>query len=152
MGFTNFEQVRELFLSCGMGFLLGAYYDVFRILRRVLRPGAVRVFWQDLVFFITAAFMIFLFAMAVNDGVLRVHLFAGLVAGFFAYRYTVGRAVVHLVTAVINWLTRGGRWLGALIAVPVGGMGKLCRNLLKKIQKKPKKIKKGLETEETNDV
>lgn len=152
MGFTNIMQVRELFLSCGMGFLLGTYYDVFRILRCILRPGAARVFWQDILFFVTAAPLVFLFTLAVTDGVVRFYLFAGLVAGFFAYRYTVGRAVVRFVTAVIARLSRMGRRLYGVIRVPFGVLSEVCRNLMKKIQKNLKKLKKTLETKDTSSV
>ncbi|MBR5540209.1 MAG: spore cortex biosynthesis protein YabQ [Clostridia bacterium] len=152
MGFTNVAQLRELFLSCGMGFLLGAYYDVFRILRHVLRPGVVHVFWQDILFFITAALMTFLFALAIADGALRVYLFAGLVAGFFAYRYTVGRAVVRLVAAIIALLSRLGRLLHTAIAVPSGALGGVYRKITKKVRKKLKKFEKGLETRDTVGV
>ena len=152
MGFTNVQQLRELFLSCGMGFLLGAYYDVFRILRCILRPGTMRVFWQDLLFFLTAAPLVFLFALAVADGVVRLYLFAGLVAGFFAYRYTVGRAVVRFVTAAIAWLSRLGRRLYDVIRVPIGALREGCRKLVEKIRKNLKKFKKGLETEDASSV
>lgn len=147
MGFTNITQMQELFLYCGMGFLLGAYYDVFRILRQILHPGALRAFWQDILFFATAAPITFLFALAITDGVLRVYLFVGLIAGFFAYRYTVGRAVVRLVTAGIALLSRLGHQLHASIAVPLGILWGFCRKIAKKIQKNLKKIKKGLETQ-----
>ncbi len=152
MGFTNAMQLRELFLSCGMGFLLGAYYDVFRILRCILRPGAVRVFWQDMLFFLTAAPLVFLFALAVADGVVRVYMFAGLVAGFLAYRYTVGRAVVRFVTIAIARLSRMGRRLYGVIRVPIGALREVCRKLVKKCEKNLKKFKKGLETKETSSV
>lgn len=152
MGFTNGMQLRELFLSCGMGFLLGAYYDVFRILRCILRPGTVRVFWQDVLFFLTAAPLVFLFALAVTDGVVRLYLFAGLVAGFFAYRYTVGRAVVHFVTAIITRLSRLGQRLYGVIKVPIGALCEACRKLVKKMRKNLKKFKKGLETKGVSSV
>ncbi len=135
-------QVRELFLSCGMGFLLGAYYDVFRILRCILRPGTVRVFWQDVLFFLTAAPLVFLFALAVTDGVMRFYLLAGLVVGFFAYRYTVGLAVVRFVTAVIDVLSRVGRRLHDVIRVPYDALCSICRNLVEKMRKNLKKFKK----------
>lgn len=140
MGFTNAMQLRELFLSCGMGFLLGAYYDVFRILRCILRPGAARVFWQDMLFFLTAAPLVFLFALAVTEGVVRLYLFAGLVAGFFAYRYTVGHAVVRFVTTVIVGLSRMGRRLQGLIKVPIGALRERCCKLVGKMRKNLKKI------------
>ena len=152
IGFTNAAQLRELFLSGGMGFLLGAYYDIFRILRRVLHPGTVRVFFQDIVFFVTAALMTFLFALAVADGVLRAYLFVGLLAGFFAYRYTVGRAVVRFVTAIIALLMSMERRLHAVMSVPIGILCNLCRKMTEKNPKKPKKIKKSLETDDNSGV
>lgn len=152
IGFTNAAQLRELFLSGGMGFLLGAYYDIFRILRRVLHPGTVRVFFQDIVFFVTAALMTFLFALAVADGVLRVYLFVGLITGFFAYRYTVGRAVVRFVTAVIALLMSMERRLRAVMAVPIGVLCNLCRKIIEKIRKSLKKFKKSLETDDASSV
>ena len=152
MGFTNVEQLRELFLSCGTGFLLGAYYDVFRILRCILRPGTVRVFWQDILFFVTAAPLVFLFALVVADGVVRLYLFAGLVAGFFAYRYTVGRVVVRFVTAVITRLSRMGYRLYSVIKVPFGALRAICRKMARKMRKNLKKFKKRLETNDTSSV
>lgn len=152
MGFTNAMQLRELFLSCGMGFLLGAYYDVFRILRCILRPSTVRVFWQDMLFFLTAAPLVFVFTLSVTEGVVRFYLLAGLVAGFFAYRYTVGRAVVRLVTVVITRLSHMGHRLYGVIKVPFGALREKCCKLVEKMRKNLKKIKKRLETKGTSSV
>ena len=98
---TNAVQLRELLLYGGMGFLLGGYYDVFRVLRCVLRPGGWRVLVQDLLFFATAAPAVFLCTLALNGGVVRVYLYVGLLAGFWAYRHTVGRAVVRAASLLI---------------------------------------------------
>ena len=32
MGITNGGQLQELFMAGGLGFLLGAFYDVFRVI------------------------------------------------------------------------------------------------------------------------
>lgn len=141
MGVANAEQVRQLFLYGGMGFLLGAYYDVFRILRVLLKPRPFGVFIQDIVYFLTAAGMTFVFVLAVTDGVLRVYLFAGLLTGFFAYRYTVGRAVVRGITAVFGALSRQG----ARISEKLHAVGA-------KLRKKLKKFKKGLATHTDSGV
>ena len=152
MGFTNAMQLRELFLSCGMGFLLGAYYDVFRILRCILHPNTVRVFCQDMLFFVTAAPLVFIFTLAVTDGVVRVYVFAGFVIGFFAYRYTVGRAVVHAVTVAVTRISRAGHRLYELIKVPVCALFEQCRKNAKKIRKNAKKFKKRLERKQESSV
>lgn len=106
MGFTNVAQLQELFLSGGMGFLLGAYYDLFRILRRFLRSGTVSVCLQDCLYFTSSAVVTFLFLLAVTGGVLRVFVLVGMVLGFVAYRHTVGRVSVRVVTLLLNALAR----------------------------------------------
>lgn len=142
MGFANADQLREMFLACGLGFWLGAYYDFYRVLRRFLNPRAWQVFLQDILFFATSAPLTFLFLLAVNDGVLRVYLFVGIALGFFAYRYTVGRAVVGLVTAFLRFLSKLGEWLHRHITIPIG---RACRASGKKLRESLKKFQKSIE-------
>ena len=82
-------------MAGGLGFLLGAFYDVFRVIRLLMRPSAKVVFFQDLLFFALSSVVTFLFALAVTGGELRFYLFLGLVTGFMAYYFTIGRAVVR---------------------------------------------------------
>ena len=136
MGFTNTEQLRELFLCAGVGFLLGAYYDVFRLLRLLLPSLVVAVFFEDVFFFVTGAAAVFLFSLTVTDGALRVYVFMGLAAGFAAYRSTVGRVVVRQTARFLRWVRRLFRRMG-------GGMRKFftaCRSHVKISRKKPEKI------------
>ena len=143
IGFANTAQLNELLLSGGMGFLLGAYYDVFRILRKWIRPGAVRVFFEDVLYFVSAALLTFLFLLAVNGGVFRVYVCVGLAAGCAAYRYTVGRVVVTVATALLEAFSALGRAVGRRIAVWCGRVA----GVAKKMQKKRRNLKKGLETD-----
>ena len=110
MGITNGGQLQELFMGGGRGFLLGAFYDVFRVIRLLMRPSAKVVFFQDLLFFALSSVVTFLFALAVTGGELRFYLFLGLVTGFMAYYFTIGRAVMRCaksVIAAILWLWHG---------------------------------------------
>lgn len=99
MGITNSGQLQELFLAGGLGFLLGAFYDVFRVIRLMMRPSARVIFFQDLLYFTLSSVITFLFALAVTGGELRFYLFLGLVTGFMAYYFTVGRAVMRCAKA-----------------------------------------------------
>lgn len=104
MEITIAEQMHQLFLSCGMGFLLGIYYDVFRVARLIMHSKQRVIFFQDLLFFLSSAVFTFLFALAVMDGRLRLYLFIGEGIGFLAYYFTIGRLVMRFagtVTAVI---------------------------------------------------
>ena len=123
MEMTNGQQLNELFLSCGMGFLLGAYYDLFRVIRLVMRPGKRAIFFQDVFFFLSSAVVTFLFSLSVMDGELRFYLFLGLIAGFFAYYFTIGRVVVRSAKAVVAAFLKVWRLFleGGFLAVSAGG-------------------------------
>lgn len=103
--------VADCMLACGAGFLLGAYYEVFRLWRLWTHPGVGRVFVQDTLFCTTSAVAFFLFLLAVSDGRPRLWLTAGALIGFFAWRATAGRIIFAVVRRSLRTLRRiGRRW------------------------------------------
>ena len=128
MGFENSEQLRELFLSAGMGFCLGAYYDVFRIVRRWLRPSVWHVFFQDCLYAVTAALFTFLFTIALNGGELRTYVLAGLFLGFFAYRHTVGRMAVKVTETVLRACEKVGDRVRKTLSSRCRSLGEKAKN------------------------
>lgn len=158
MGITNGGQLQELFMAGGLGFLLGALYDVFRVIRLLMRPSAKVIFFHDILFFTLSSVITFLFALAVTGGELRFYLFLGIVTGFTAYYFTVGRAVVRCARSVIVailWLWNRlwkavffpFRLLGRLLHRPAAALGRLlCKigrpaaDFFKKIAGNMKKV------------
>lgn len=143
MGFTNSEQLRQLYLSGGMGFLLGLYYDVFRVWRKSGHSSTVSVFFQDCFYFVTSAAIVFLFSLAMTDGVVRTYVLLGITFGFFAYRYTVGNILLRAVGVLVRWFHRLSEWIYHILAVAFGGIRtcffgvcgkvwKFCRKIAKK--------------------
>ncbi len=102
MEITINDQMRELLLSCGMGFILGLYYECFRVPRLIMQVSKTALFIQDIVYFLSAAVLTFLFSLAIMDGRLRFYLFLGEAIGFAAYYFTVGRLVVRFAAIVVN--------------------------------------------------
>lgn len=152
MKITNGQQLYELFLSCGMGFLLGLYYDVFRVIRLIMKPGAKSIFFQDLFFFVSSAILTFLFSLSIMDGEMRFYLFLGLIVGFGAYYLTIGRLVMKFAGAVVKAFLKAWhvfwslifapfRWLGKLLARPLRFLGNVLAFIPRKIQSF---LKKGL--------
>ena len=135
MGFSNPEQLRDVFLCGGMGFLLGLYYDVFRLFRLWFPTSAAVVFVQDCVYCVSSATMVFLLSLVITDGRLRLFLFVGLVAGFFAYRCTMGRLLLGFSRRVRRQTARFFRCLGKFF----GTWFSKIRNYVKKLQKNEKK-------------
>lgn len=101
-GLTVAGQLRELFLSAGLGFFLGVWYSVFTVWRLFRPPSAWTVWIQDLLFFLTAAPATFLFLLAVSDGELRFYLLAGIGIGFLAFHFTLGKWLCRAAACVIR--------------------------------------------------
>ncbi len=134
MGFTNFEQLRATLLCGGVGFLLGAYYDLFRVWRVWFSPRAVFVFFQDVWYCLSSVMAVFVLLLTITDGQGRFYVFLGLIVGFFTYRSLGGRYILRMAAAVKRLVH--GRY----------------QNLRKKHAKKPKKAKKGLESQNASGV
>ncbi len=149
MGFANSDQLREVFYAGGMGFLLGAYYDVFRIVRRLCHTGKWGTFFCDCVYFTTAAVIVFLFSLAFTDGVVRGYVLLGVLIGFAAYRYTVGRSVLRFFSWIARWGNRAAVWCRRITSVPMrwlsGFFGKLWEKCQKLFKKSGIFFKKGLQ-------
>lgn len=124
MELTNGSQLYHLFLSCGLGFLLGLYYDVFRVFRLVMRSGARTIFFQDLFFFSSSAVATFLFALTVTGGQLRFYLFLGSLIGFAAYYFTIGRVVVRFAGGVAACVIRFWKWFWSTLFIPFRLLGR----------------------------
>lgn len=145
MGFSNAKQLWEAFLSGGMGFLLGLYYDVFRIWRKLTRPSSVVVFFQDCLFFATAAVAVFFFSLTMTDGTVRSYVLLGTAIGFFAYRHTVGNGILWLFDRLLCILRRIQARLIHAFSLPLAFLLRrllVLRGLCRKIAKKSKEISK----------
>lgn len=101
---TVSSQLRLFFLSCGMGMLMAAVYEVFQIVRLLFFKRRLSVFLWDILYCVAAAISIFSFILAANKGELRWFMFVGEVAGFIltysALSKCVTRPVVRALTAV----------------------------------------------------
>ena len=152
MRWNGRTAVRCTICSFPAGFLLGAYYDVFRVLRLALKSGKRAIFFQDVFFFASAAVITFLFALAVTDGQLRFYVFLGEGAGFAAYYFTIGRMVMRFAGAAIRTVLRVWKLFWNAVRFPLSLLWKLLRPLfsqawhfLQKILEKPAVFfKKGL--------
>ncbi|MFZ4454525.1 spore cortex biosynthesis protein YabQ [Salibacterium aidingense] len=92
-----------------MGIIIGVNMDVYeRITLQTFRRLWVRA-GGDVLFWIVQALLVFYVLLRVNEGELRLYIFAGLAAGFLLYRH-LGRpsflvGLEHVLTAV-RWLIR----------------------------------------------
>ena len=114
------EQLMELLKALGAGMVLAAVYDFFRIIRRGVRHATAAVSGEDLLFWITAAFVVFYFFLFVDNGKFRMYMIFGLLAGGMIYCLTIGRLIVRVMGKILRKIKE------------------ILRKLLKKTANKPK--------------
>lgn len=105
MNLSLTAQLQGFVISIAAGVFLGAYYDVFRIFRTVFQSERRAVFFQDLFYMLTAAFVTFLLALGVNYGEVRFYILAGEAIGWCLYYLTVGMVtyrVFRFVSKIIR--------------------------------------------------
>ena len=140
-----------LFLeSCVLGFLLGALYDVFRILRLSFPNGRVLIFFEDVLYFVAVTIASFTFIVVQNSGALRAFLILGELLGAILYFFTLSilimnaaHLIIRCVKAILRFLyhitLRPLIRLACLIGRGLRKLGLHCARRIKIVVRKPKK-------------
>jgi spore cortex biosynthesis protein YabQ len=99
---TLSTQFFTLLSMSGMGSLFGAMFDTYqRFLKRPKRKQWI-VFFNDLLFWIIQAVIIFYTLFLVNNGELRFYIFLALICGFAAYQSLFKGIYLHLLEMAIK--------------------------------------------------
>jgi len=86
-----------------LGLIMGVYYDIFRIIRRIIRCRYANIVGQDVFFWVTSAFMVFFVMIRLNSGQVRILFVAMVLVGWIFYMFTAGALVMYIV----GWCIRG---------------------------------------------
>lgn len=137
-------QSQGFLTSCIVGFALGAFYDIFRILRILFRTEKRHVFFQDIFFMACAAVVTFLLALAVNWGELRFFILAGEIIGICVYYLTVGEVTVRIAKLIYKFLYCIYKFIRKFLLRPIARLllhfGKFLSTKCKELIKCRKKI------------
>lgn len=102
------ESLATQFYAFGIvllaGISLGLFFDLFRVLRGLLRPGFLSTPLLDLLFWALITPILILYLLLANWGELRGYVVIGLVLGFFFYRLLLSPMVVSFLLWAIRLL------------------------------------------------
>ncbi|MBQ2605172.1 MAG: spore cortex biosynthesis protein YabQ, partial [Clostridia bacterium] len=90
MHLSVFEQSEIFYYSFVFGIGLGAFYDVFRLIRSLGLNSKKAVFIEDITFMVLCSVACSLFAQVTVNGHLRLFTIFAHTAGFVSYRFSVG--------------------------------------------------------------
>ena len=133
------EQTRLFLLSCGMGFLLGILYEIFRLLRMMLSVKKRSTFIFDIIYCLLATFLSFVFILTANRGAVRWYIIFGVAAGWIIYYFALGGIAVKFSRFVTACIKNTVTFSVKIIIAPFKGIWKLFRNISDKLVKTAKK-------------
>lgn len=107
------------FESCALGFLLGALYDAFRILRISFPNGRILVFLEDVLYFASVTVASFTFIVVQSSGVLRAFLILGELLGAILYFFSLSILVMNAAHLIIRFIKALLRFLYRVTLRPV---------------------------------
>ncbi len=108
-------------LSCFlMGILLMAVYDVLRIIRIVLPHPLLLTGAEDIIYWLMVSIAVFITLYRGNDGVIRWYAIASIIIAMLLFRSLISRFLVPFI--------------GHLLRAPVDFVGKVLKNIWKKVR------------------
>lgn len=87
------SQLQIFWYSCFFGIILGIVYDIFRIIRMFFTCKIWNIFIQDILYFLIAGILSFIFILSVNFGEVRFYILAGEAMGWIVYYLTLGEVM-----------------------------------------------------------
>ena len=78
----------------GVGLVL--VYDIFRIIRRVMKHGNIWISMEDIVYWLFCTISVFLLLYRENDGLMRAFSFLGILLGSVTYYFLFSRFVIKI--------------------------------------------------------
>lgn len=86
-----------------VGLIVGIYYDIFRIIRRIIHCRYANIVGQDIFFWVTSAIFVFFVTIKLNGGIVRIFFVAAALGGWLLYMATVGAVLMMVVDALVGF-------------------------------------------------
>lgn len=96
------NELRFFLNSILWGVILLVIYDVFRILRKIIKHNGFFIAIQDIIYWVVCSILIFNMMYEQNNGIIRAFAVLAVVIGMLLYHGSVSNMVVDFISMVIN--------------------------------------------------
>ncbi len=138
------RQTQAFLMSLGFGFIMGIFYDVFRIIRLCISKGRVAFIITDMLYCIFLCFCTFLFFLTVNEGEIRAYILIGEASGFAVYYFSLGAVIFSVSERIIFLIKKTVRGFFKIIFFPFKWIFGKIRGFFNKFVKKSRKSSKNI--------
>lgn len=119
-----YRQLFCLFIFAITGALIGALFDIFRILRKSFKTADWITYIQDIIFWILAGSIMLFSIFTFNNGQIRSYVFIGMLIGIILYMLIISKIFVKFSVSIIKFVKR-------VLSYPI----KIIKNILNYIRK-----------------
>ena len=101
------DSINQIYLVClfiGSGFLIGIFFDIFRILRKSFKTSDTLTYFEDFLFWIITGIYLIFIIFKFSFGQIRFFMFASLIIGFIIYILTISKYFISLNVKIIKIL------------------------------------------------
>lgn len=135
LDFSNSQQMTTFLLSIALGAALCLIYDIVRFLMSSFKYGGVAVFFSDVLFFVVAGIVTFVFFVLFSKGTVRFYVFLGEGIGFLFFRILFSK----IVRGTLKFINQTICKLIELLTRPIFRLYKILVNLLRKSVRRSKR-------------
>ncbi len=150
MGVSTANQAYVFLATVYGGLVIGLFFDIYRMIRRIFRPGKFLTGVMDLIFWVIIALFSFFILFYINDGQVRLYSFLGIGLGWGLYILSISQLVMWIFDLIYKWVSKFLAWIFKLVKWPFNkisqGIGRFIRSM------KNNFMKKGAADEVTKDV
>ena len=102
---TSVVYELTVFAGAGAAGILTAFlYDLFRLKRRIVKTASFIVHIEDILFWLSAAVIVFLTSYVISSGETRFYFFMGIFAGSILYSVLLSKIILWTLTELIKIL------------------------------------------------
>ena len=121
------------------GVVITIIYDLFRILRRIIKHTNFFIAIEDLFFWIGAGIFLFFMLYKTNNGMIRWFSVSGAGLGMLVYKYTIGEHLVEIMSTILNRVLDMVFRAFSFVLRPVKALTKQMFGKVKRVCKKMKR-------------
>lgn len=100
------NQAYIFFITILIGFIMGIFYDFFRLIRKLFEHTNIAVYIEDIIFWVISTFICFYILLHKNNLEFRFYLILGIFLGIIFYFYFISYYFLNFILKLLNFLLK----------------------------------------------
>ncbi|WP_058486504.1 spore cortex biosynthesis protein YabQ [Defluviitalea phaphyphila] len=113
------EQAHIFFIAVTAGVIIGIFYDLFRIIRKIFPHPNWLIQLEDLIYWITISAFMFFVLFNKNYGEIRGFVLLGALLGNIIYFFTISIVFMKFATWIIYWTKKIIKTILRILFIPI---------------------------------